>query len=360
MSKVFISYNRQSEAMARSLVDDIERLGYDVWFDQELSGGQAWWDQILAFIRECDLFVFLLDPQTLDSTACKRELGYARVLGKPIPPVLVADGVSTNLLPPELSEIQFIDYRKQDRTTALSLARALASIPPSKPLPDPLPTPPEVPVTYLGGLTRKIDTASPLSYEDQSALVLELRRSLRNPEAAADTRALLERLRSRRDLFATVAEEIDDLLISPRQTSSIPPPTHVAQPASEVDTSLRTSTAPSSTATHRTTPHKRWRGALVGAAVGVALGVITVLATCSEVDTLSTLLVLVALFAIPGAITGAITGTDWRVIAFALAGFGLVFFATRPVGFLEAMLALVAAILGAIAGAIAKKVRGWK
>jgi hypothetical protein len=41
MSKIFISYNGQSEAMARSLVNDIESLGYVVWFDRELSGGQA-------------------------------------------------------------------------------------------------------------------------------------------------------------------------------------------------------------------------------------------------------------------------------------------------------------------------------
>jgi TIR domain len=53
MAKIFISYSRQSEAMAKSLVTDFESLGHDVWFDRELSGGQAWWDQILAMIRDC-------------------------------------------------------------------------------------------------------------------------------------------------------------------------------------------------------------------------------------------------------------------------------------------------------------------
>jgi TIR domain len=112
MSKIFISYSRQSEAMARSLVNDIESLGHAVWFDHELSGGQAWWDQILAMVRDCNVFVFLLDPKALSSTACEREFSYAADLGKPILPVLVADGVSTNLLPPELSRLQFIDYRR--------------------------------------------------------------------------------------------------------------------------------------------------------------------------------------------------------------------------------------------------------
>jgi len=155
MLKTFISYSRQSEAMAKTVANDLEPLGHTVWFDQELSGGQVWWDQILASIRGCDLFIFLLDQKALDSTACKREYGYAAALGKPILPVLVAEGVSTNLLPPELSIIHFIDYRKQDRNAVLSLAKALLSIPPPKPLPDPLPPPPEVPLSFSGILARR-------------------------------------------------------------------------------------------------------------------------------------------------------------------------------------------------------------
>jgi hypothetical protein len=48
MSKIFISYSRASEAMARTLVNDLQNLAHDVWFYQELNGGQAWWDQIVA------------------------------------------------------------------------------------------------------------------------------------------------------------------------------------------------------------------------------------------------------------------------------------------------------------------------
>jgi len=167
MSKIFVSYGRPSQDLAKNLVSDIQVLGNVVWFDQDLSGGQAWWDQILAIIRDCDIFVFLLDAEGLNSAACKREFGYAAALGKPILPVLSGDGFSTNLLPPELSRLQFIDYRAPDRKSGLALARALASIPVSSVLPDPLPAPPEVPISYLGGLTRKIETATHLSYEEQ-------------------------------------------------------------------------------------------------------------------------------------------------------------------------------------------------
>jgi hypothetical protein len=136
MTNIFISYNRKAEAITKALADDFEDLGHTVWFDQEISGGQAWWDQILAKVRNCDLFVFVLEPEALNSMACKREYGYAVDIGKPILPVLVSDEVNTNLLPPALSQIQFVDYRKQDdRSAAFRLSRALNTVPPPAPCP---------------------------------------------------------------------------------------------------------------------------------------------------------------------------------------------------------------------------------
>lgn len=100
MSYVFISYCRENQDTVKALAQDIGGLGHKVWLDQELAGGHAWWDQILAVIRQCDVFLFALAPKSLDSAACKREYKYASALGKPALPVLVADGVSVNLLPP--------------------------------------------------------------------------------------------------------------------------------------------------------------------------------------------------------------------------------------------------------------------
>jgi hypothetical protein len=230
VANIFISYSRQSKAVAKALVDDVEALGHTVWFDQELSGGQAWWDQILSMIRRCDLFVFALDPAALNSTACKLEYGYAADLRKPILPILISEGVSTNLLPPSLSQIQFVDYRNQDHTAALRLARAFTALPPPATLPDPLPGPPEAPVSYLGSLAAKLETTSLLTYEEQSALVFDLKKGLRDPVTADDTRTLLKTFRKRRDLLAGIAEEIDELFAGLRETSSASPPASAMTP----------------------------------------------------------------------------------------------------------------------------------
>ena len=219
--KIFISYNRQNKDIIKTIADDIEALGYNVWFDQELTGGQAWWEQILAEVRDCDIFVFTLSQSALNSAACKLEYIYAGDLGKPILPLLVGEGVSTNLLPPELSQIQFIDYQKKDRDSAFHLARALNAIPPPKPLPDPLPAAPEVPISYLGKLSARLETESNLSYEEQSALLIDLKRNLRDQESAGDTKTLLKSFRNRRDLYASIAEEIDELINTLDKTQAV-------------------------------------------------------------------------------------------------------------------------------------------
>jgi hypothetical protein len=212
MAKIFLSYNRQSESHAKSLTSDLEELGHTVWFDKELCGGQAWWNQILKSIRNCELFVFILDSNSLDSTACKREFGYAADLGKPILPVMVSDEISTNLLPPSLSKIQIVDYRKKNRNEVLRLARSISAIPLSGSLPDPLPSSPEVPISYLGSLSEKVETSSMLTFEEQSALLIDLKKCMRDPEICSDTKNLIQKFRKRHDLYATIAEDLDELL----------------------------------------------------------------------------------------------------------------------------------------------------
>jgi hypothetical protein len=212
MAQVFISYSSKSREVVRSLVQDFEGTGYQVWFDHKLTGGQAWWDEILANIRQCDLFVFALTPEALDSHPCKLEYTYADTLGKTILPILLADGVSVNLLPSELTKIQFVDYRQQDKQAAFNLMKALNNLPQPRPLPEPLPEPPPVPISYIGNLKAQIDTSASMTFEEQASLVFKLKEHLQDKNNRADAISLLQRLRRRSDLFARIAEEIDALL----------------------------------------------------------------------------------------------------------------------------------------------------
>lgn len=212
MLDIFISYSHEDQAIVKTLAQDFVSLGHKVWFDQDLIGGKVWWDQILAKIRECDLFVFVLSPNSLDSYACNNECSYAVALNKRILPVLVNDDVSINLLPSNLSAIQYVDYRLQDRQAVLSIVKAVQNLPTLVAMPNPLPAPPDVPISDLGNLKTKIVSQAPLSFEEQTALVIKIKEYLSNLKERDDALLLLSRLRRRDDLFAKVGKEIDDLL----------------------------------------------------------------------------------------------------------------------------------------------------
>src|SRR3974390_1869644 len=117
MSSIFVSYSSRDRSVVKGVADDLTDFGHHVWFDRELTGGHKWWDDILSTIRDSDLFLFALSPDSLSSYPCGLEYKYAYALGKRILPVLIAD-VDLNLLPEELSQIQYVDYRQpEDRQT---------------------------------------------------------------------------------------------------------------------------------------------------------------------------------------------------------------------------------------------------
>jgi hypothetical protein len=141
---LFISYSSKSREVVRQLAEDLTNLGYDVWFDAELTGGQLWWQAILQQIRECDVFIFALTPESLESYPCELEWTYARDCHKRILPIQLAE-VAVPMLPPELQDIQLVDYREQGKSQQAALNKAIMRLPPAQPLPDPLPPEPPTP-----------------------------------------------------------------------------------------------------------------------------------------------------------------------------------------------------------------------
>ena len=235
-----MSYSRLDKAAVDSLANELRRLGQEVWLDEELTGGVQWWASILKEIRNCDCFIFAESKQACESAACMKELDYAHRLGKPILPILVGAPVPNSLLPPHLAETQRIDARKMDQAV-YSVARALLSLPPPSPLPEPLPESPSVPVSYMTNLREKV-AAESLSLNDQGTVLVELKGQLavgEHQEAAAE---LLRRLRTRNDVYAAVAVEIDEVLrkrkkpISGRDDRGRQPPT---RPPRSDDTKAR-------------------------------------------------------------------------------------------------------------------------
>src|ERR1041384_4491565 len=119
---IFISYSSKDRSVVETLASDLALLGHTIWFDRELTGGHEWWNDILATIRACDLFIFALTPLSLDSYPCRLEYEYAHQLQKRILPIMLTS-IEARRLPQALQRLQFVDYRKQDKVQAFAVSK---------------------------------------------------------------------------------------------------------------------------------------------------------------------------------------------------------------------------------------------
>lgn len=218
--KVFISYSRHDRATAQALRNDLQQAQFDVFLDDELSGGQSWWTTLLHHIRDCDVFMPVLSQEWLKSTPCRLESDYAAATRRNFLPVSL-DDVSPKLVAPVIAETQWVGYSIEDKHAILRLVGALHGLPPSSPLPDPLPAEPTVPISYLTELRDKVAVGQEMGRTDQELLLTEFRRRLNDDENdRSELVLLLGQFRRRDDVNFHVANDIDALLQRVEQLES--------------------------------------------------------------------------------------------------------------------------------------------
>ncbi|MGV0790203.1 sensor domain-containing protein [Mycolicibacterium sp. XJ1819] len=226
---VFISYSSRDRAAIDGVLAALRRAHEQVWFDEELGGGESWWRTILEQVRGCEVFIVALSKNMLESKACQAELRYAQELGKPVLPVLV--GPMDNLRINPLAQMQTIDYRNPSIEAGIELVSSVhARRAQGVPLPDPLPEEPPIPFAYLMRLASTISDPSPLSAQQQMTLVAELKAGLEedgnDASACRDIRQLLCMLRDRSDVTWRTRTEVESVLAA-LETSQTPPPSPV-------------------------------------------------------------------------------------------------------------------------------------
>ena len=234
MPHIFISYSSKDRDHVDELAADLDLLIDDchVWYDRELSrsGGHQWWSLILEQIRRCDVFIYMLSPKAMTSVPCSREYAYARALGKPILPLIIAD-IEIRRLPVELQAAQLVDFRLRDRDQKRSLKTSIRNLPPAPPLPDPLPEAPETPLDPVGVLYDRV--ARLTTNADEQRLLLADISDLQDEEAyARHVSALLRQYIERDDvLIARNLKRAQDFLARLTLATSPPPPADTVQAA---------------------------------------------------------------------------------------------------------------------------------
>ena len=225
MAKLFVSYARVNRPAVDELVGHLQILGFETWVDSSIRGGEQWWDVILKAIADCDAFVAVVSRAALSSEACGREFQWAEALGKPVLPVAIES--LTAALPARISARHIVDYAEVGHRAALTLASALAALPPAGALPDPLPNPPAVPLSYLTELVELAQRPTALADDEQPPVVARLDVALRSVDSVEQqgARDVLNLLLSRADLTDEVRVRATELAQMP--TAQLMPNDHM-------------------------------------------------------------------------------------------------------------------------------------
>lgn len=104
MARMFISYSRANRSFVEELVSLLARVFSDhrVWFDEHISGGEDWWNSILDEISSCDIFIYLLSNEAVESEHCQAEFREALRLRKLCLPVIIAPNTEISRAPETL------------------------------------------------------------------------------------------------------------------------------------------------------------------------------------------------------------------------------------------------------------------
>jgi formylglycine-generating enzyme required for sulfatase activity len=229
MPQIFISYSSKDRAIVEQLADDLEFAleGWTVWFDRELnrSGGQKWWEVILAELRQSDVVITALSPHIIPSKPCELEHSYALALGKPVLPVKLAD-LDYRDLHYSIRESQVLDYTERSRKQLGFIRDSLRRLPPAPPLPanwqDLAPPVPMDPVSLLFDRIKQLSNDN----REQALLIIEIDDLQEDDRYRAQVPDLLVRLTKRDDVLTVRnlrrAEELLSKVGTPFMASAAP------------------------------------------------------------------------------------------------------------------------------------------
>jgi hypothetical protein len=228
MPKVFVSYARADQEMVQALIRELQELGYDAFYDQNLTGGQRWWDVLLDQIQAADGFLPVLTSEYRQSEACHREAVWAESLDIPFVPIDLGQA-SPDLFEKVVAEANWVRYSLDDRASVARLARALGAMSKPEP-PSPLPPRPAIPISYFAELEREIRTSPTIPLDRQFAIIATLRAKLSTREDAS-ARIMLSELRNRTDITYSNAVDIERMLSTPASEQLAPQQQQQAPPA---------------------------------------------------------------------------------------------------------------------------------
>lgn len=124
-SDIFLSYCRADRPLAEQFVSTAAARGLEVWFDEEIEGGEDWREKIVEALGAARALVILFSDHSNASRQLIKELAIADNLQKPIVPVLVSNCEPKGAYLYEMASRNWIKIHPHPETRLASLVDKL-------------------------------------------------------------------------------------------------------------------------------------------------------------------------------------------------------------------------------------------
>jgi len=120
--KTFLSYSRVNQDFAVQLAKELKSEGFDVWLDTlDIPLGARWDREVEKALRQSEIFMIILTPESVDSENVLDEIGYAIDTSKRILPILLENCE----VPLRLRRLQYVNFTDKSFEEGVSAAKGL-------------------------------------------------------------------------------------------------------------------------------------------------------------------------------------------------------------------------------------------
>ncbi len=128
-SYAFICYAHHDAEEVYSDLAWLKSQGLNIWFDEGVSPGRQWRDELADAIDNCSLFIAFLSPEAVISPHCQKEINYAIQQGKRFLAIHLSETKLTSGLALAMGDLQaLMKYRFDSETFRTKILRVVTEI----------------------------------------------------------------------------------------------------------------------------------------------------------------------------------------------------------------------------------------
>lgn len=113
---IFISYAHKNSNLVWPIIEQMQKEGYRVWYDEGIDPGTEWDENIAKHVHDCGYFIAFLSEEYIASDNCMDEVNFARDLNKDRLLIYLSDVQLPLGMAMRLNRLQAIHWYTYDKT----------------------------------------------------------------------------------------------------------------------------------------------------------------------------------------------------------------------------------------------------